>query len=157
MVSAEFIPEKDDYSFEEIVEITKSSLAEQMTKENLESIFSYNVANQKILVARAVPLPLKNAAMRFIYNKTASANTTTITNIGRVTVEEDYKAYIRSFYSFLPFSLGQNLKAAVTSYEDRLIVAFTSALIDTSIVRDVFRQMSEDGLHIEIETNGVFY
>ena len=157
MVSAEFIPEKDDYSFEEIVEITKSSLAEQMTKENLDSIFSYNVANQKILVARAVPLPLKNAAMRFIYNKTASANTTTITNIGRVTVEEDYKAYIRSFYSFLPFSLGQNLKAAVTSYEDRLIVAFTSALIDTSIVRDVFRQMSEDGLHIEIETNGVFY
>ena len=95
--------------------------------------------------------------MRFIYNKTASANTTTITNIARVTVEEDYKAYIRSYYSFLPFSLGHNLKAAVTSYEDRLIVAFTSALIDTSIVRDVFRQMSEDGLHIEIETNGVFY
>jgi NRPS condensation-like uncharacterized protein len=156
MVSAEFRPDKDDYSFEEIVDLTSRSLKEQMTRENLEAIFSFNVSNQKILVARAVPLPLKNIAMKAFYQKSAHANTTTITNIGRVTVEDAYKPYISSFFCFLPFSTGQNLKAAITSYEDKLALVFSSALTDTSIERDVFRQLTKDGIDVEIETNGVF-
>lgn len=156
MVSAEFIPEKEDYTFEEILEITEESLRTQMTRENLENIFSFNVSNQKILIARAVPLPLKNAAMKAFYQRSAYANTTTITNIGRVTVEEEYKPYIQSFYCFLPFSTGQNLKGAITSYEDTLALVFSTALEDTSIERDVFRLLSSEGIHVTVETNGLF-
>ena len=39
MISAEFVPQKEDYSFEEILEITRESLRSQITREHLEQIF----------------------------------------------------------------------------------------------------------------------
>ena len=157
MVSAEFAPEKDDYTFEEIVELTRVSLKEQINKEHLEKIFSYNVSNEQMVVARAVPLFLKNMAMRFVYTQSALANTTTVTNIGNIKVEEAYEPYIQMFHSFLSFSKGQQLKATITSYKDTLVYTYTSAWQDTAIQRRVFRQIAKDGVDVKIETNGVYY
>ncbi len=157
MISAEFYPKKNDYTFEEIMEITKESIDSQKTKENLESIFSYNVSNQDLFVARAVPLPLKNMAMKFVYTRAALANTTTITNIGNVKVLPGYDEYIKGFYCLLPFSKGQELKAAVTSYGDTMFIGFSTGYVDNSLEKEFFRQMSKDGIKVSIETNGVFY
>lgn len=157
MVSAEFIPEKDQYTFAEIVDITKQSLREQITKENLENIFSYNVSNKQYWVARAVPLVLKNIAMKFVYNRSALANTTTITNIGNITVAEAYEPYIDGFHCFIAFSKGQELKGTVASYNGTLTYSFASAFEDTDIQRRVFSQIASDGVDVKIETNGVFY
>lgn len=101
MVSAEFHPVKEEYTFEEVLEIVKDSLKQQIHKENLERLFSYNVSNEKILVARAAPLLIKNIAMRVVYTRSALANTTTITNIGNITVEDAYKPYVEMFHSCL--------------------------------------------------------
>lgn len=48
MVSAEFLPEKENYTFEEVLHITSESLRAQINKEHLENLFSYNVSNEKI-------------------------------------------------------------------------------------------------------------
>ena len=157
MISAEFYPEKNEYSFEDIMEITKNSIESQKTKENLEAIFSYNVSNSEILAARAVPLPIKNLAMLYVYNRAAMANTTTITNIGNVKVLPEYEDYIENFYSFLPFSKGQNLKATISSYKDSLVLGFSTRFIDTTVPKLAFRQMTQDGADLSIETNGEFY
>ena len=66
MVSAEFLPEKDTYTFEEVLKIIQTSLQEQITKEHLVELFSYNVSNEKNIVARAVPLFFKNIAMKYV-------------------------------------------------------------------------------------------
>lgn len=156
MISAEFIPVKNEYTFAEIAQITKESLRSQLSKEHLENIFSYNVSNEQKFMARAVPLPLKNLAIRLVYTKSALANTTTITNIGSITVLDDYKPYIEMFYAMLAFSKGQELKGTIASYEDTLCYSICSAWADTSIQRRMFKQMSSDGLNVTIETNGVF-
>ena len=156
MISAEFIPENRDYTFAEIAEITRTSLRSQLNKEHLENIFSYNVSNEQMFAARAVPLPLKNIAIRLVYTKSALANTTTITNIGNITVADDYKPYIEMFYAMLAFSKGQELKGTIASYDDTLCYSVCSAWADTGIQRRMFKQMSSDGLNVIIETNGVF-
>ena len=156
MISAEFIPEQRDYSFAEIASITKESLRSQLNKEHLENIFSYNVSNEQIFMARAVPLPLKNIAIRLVYTKSALANTTTITNIGNISVLDDYKPYIEMFYAMLAFSKGQELKGTIASYDGTLCYSVCSAWADTSIQRRMFKQMSSDELDVIIETNGVF-
>ena len=95
--------------------------------------------------------------MRLVYTQSALANTTTVTNIGNIKVEEEYEPYIQMFHSFLSFSKGQNLKATITSYQDTLVYTYTSAWRDVSIQRRVFRQIAEDGVDVKIETNGVYY
>ncbi len=157
MVSAEFAPERDDYSFAEVASIIRESLRSQITRENLENIFSYNVSNEEYLVSRLVPLFVKNIAMRVVYTQAALANTTTITNIGNIGVKPEYQKYIKNFYGFLSFSKGQEMKCIISSYMDSMVMTFSSAFTDTSIQRRTFSQLAEDGIDVEIETNGVYY
>ena len=157
MVSAEFGPVKEDYTFAEVVEIVKDSLRSQITKEHLEELFSYNVSNEKLLIARAVPLVLKNLAIRYVYTSAALANTSTVTNIGNQVILEEYQPYVKMFYAFLAMSKGQNLKGTICSYQDTLVFSFSSVLRDTSVQRGFFRRLAEDGIDVEIESNGVYY
>ncbi len=159
VVSAEFFPKENEaeYTFEEIVKITSKSLRSQINREHLEELFSYNVSNEKNLIARAVPLFLKNIAMRYVYTSAALANTSTVTNIGSITVPEDYKPYVKMFSAYLAMSKGQNLKGTICSYGDTLVFSFSSILRDPSAQRGFFRRLSEDGLEVEIESNGVYY
>lgn len=157
MVSAEFCPVKEDYTFEEVLSLICESLREQINKEHLEELFSYNVSNEKLLIARAAPLIIKNLAMRQIYTTSALANTATITNIGNVTISEDYAPFVEMFHAFLAMSKGQHIKGTICSYQDTLVFSFSYDLKDVSVQRGFFRKLAEDGVDVEIESNGVNY
>lgn len=159
MVSAEFAPggEEKEYTFEEILPIIRESLRSQINKEYLEKLFSYNVSNEMNLAARAVPLFIKNLAIKFVYTSAALANTSTVTNIGKITVNEMYQPYISMFHVILPMSKGQHIKGTLCSYQDTIVFSFSSILKDTWIQRNFFRRLSEDGISVEIESNGVYY
>lgn len=157
MVSAEFHPVKDVYTFEEVLREVSESLRSQINREHLEKVFSYNVSNEKLLIARAVPLFLKNMAMRHVYRSSALANTTTITNIGNISVAEEYRPYVEQFHSFLAMSKGQHLKGNICSYGGTLVFSFSYDLADPSVQRGFFRKVASDGIPVEVESNGVNY
>lgn len=156
MVSAELIPDRENLTYEEVCERVKQSLREQINKEHLEKLFSYNVSNQQNLFASAVPLVLKNLAIRLVYTRSALANTTTITNIGNIKLEPEYEPYVQMFHAFLAMSKGQLLKATICSYRDTLAVTFSSVLAQAHVQRTFFRQLAADGLEVVIESNGVY-
>ena len=155
MVSAEFHPTKEVYTFAEVLEIVRDNLRSQINREHLEKLFSYNVSNEKLLAARAVPLFLKNIAMKLVYTKSALANTTTITNIGNIGVDEEYRQYVEMFHAFLAMSKGQHLKGTICSYGSMLVFSFSFDLKDVSVQRGFFRKIAADGIEVELETNGV--
>ena len=157
MVSAEFHPTKENYTFEEVLQSIRDSLRSQMDKEHLEKLFSYNVSNEKLWIARAVPLPLKNIAMKHVYTASALANTSTVTNIGNIAIEEPYRPYVEMILAFLAMSKGQDIKGTVCSYGDTLAFSFSYTLKDVSIERCFFRKLAADGISIEIDSNGVNY
>jgi NRPS condensation-like uncharacterized protein len=157
IVSAYFKPERDNYTFEEVLRIVADGLKEQINKENLEKLFSYNVSNEKNLVIRAVPLFVKNIAMKSVYKKSARANTTTITNLGMITVVDEYRDYIDRFHVVLSMSKGQHIKGGVCSYGDTLVFTFSAAIKDTAVQKEFFRHMTGEGIHVAVETNGVYY
>ena len=156
IVSAVFHPTKEEYSFEEVVQIVAKSLRSQINREQLENLFAYNVSNEKNFILRAVPLFIKNIAIRYVYHNSALANTTTVTNIGNIQVREEYQDYIDGFLAFLSMSEGQDIKGTICSYRDTLVFTISSSLADVSVQRKFFRQLSEDGIPVKIETNGVY-
>lgn len=153
MVSAEFHPTKEDYTFEEILQTVRESLKAQINKENLEKLFSYNVSNEKVWIARIAPLFLKNLAMKIVYTQSALANTTTITNIGNIGVEDVYKPYIEMFHAFLAMSKGQHIKGTICSYDDTLVFTFSYDLQDTGIQKVFFRKIAADGIEVQLDSN----
>lgn len=157
MVSAEFHPQKEIYTFEEVLHIVQESLRSQINREHLEKLFSYNVSNEKLLIARAVPLFLKNIAMKYVYTTSALANTATVTNIGNISVAEEYRPYVEMFHSFLAMSKGQHLKGTICSYGNTLVFSFSYDLVEPDVQRGFFRKIAADGIQVEIESNGVHY
>lgn len=157
MVSAVFKPEKEQYTYEEVQDIVVKSLREQINQKHLEELFSYNVANQKNIFLRSVPIAIKMLAMRMVYRSSAKANTTTLSNIGSFQIEETYQPYIERFHAMIAMSSWQNIKALVCSYQGELVLTFTSNLADTSIQKRVFRMIVADGISVTIESNGVYY
>lgn len=157
MVSAEFHPTDQEYTFEDVLAIIQKSLKEQIQKENLEELFSATVSNQKNKFLRMVPLVIKNLVMRFVYNRSALANTTTITNVGFVKLDPIYEPHVKMFRAFIAMSKGQSLKGCVSSYQNTLVFTFSSLFSDTSVQKEFFRKIAEDGVAVQIETNGVYY
>ena len=157
MISAEFRPTKPSYDFEEVVALIKESLRSQLNKEHLEDLFSYSVSNQMNKLMRPVPLFIKNLAMRLVYEKSAVANTTTITNIGSIKIDEKYQPYIENFHAFIAMSKGQYLKVTVCSYQDTLLCTFSSVFAEALVQKAFFRKIADDGVEVKIETNGVYY
>lgn len=153
MVSAAFEPDREDYSREEIEHIIVESLRAQINKEHLEKLFSYNVSNQKNLMLRAVPLVLKKIVMQWVYQVSARATTTTLTNLGVLKVDEAYQPYIRHFSAILSVSQGQNTKMTICSYGGEMVITFSSILKDVSVQKRFFRTLAEDGIQPAIESN----
>ncbi len=156
MVSAEFHPDDKEYSFEEVLRIIDSSLKSQINKEHLEDLFSYGVGNQQNLALRLFPLPIKIVAMRIVYNQSALANTTTVTNIGKIRIDERYEPYIERFHANIAMSKGQYLKGTICAFRDDYVFTFSTVYADTSVERVFFKQLKSDGVDVRIETNGVF-
>lgn len=157
IVAAEFHPTEEEYSFEDILQKIKKDLKSQLNKENLEELFSVSVSNQKNKLLRMVPLVIKNLVMRMVFNRSALAYTTTITNVGQVKFDAVYEPYIKMFRAFIAMSKGQYLKGTVSSYQDTLVFTFSSIFSDTSVQKEFFRKIAEDGVTVQIETNGVYY
>ena len=157
MVSAEFHPKEEEYTFEEILDVIQKSLKSQINKENLEELFSVSVSNQKNKFLRMVPLVVKNMVMRLVYNRSALAHTTTITNVGFIKLDPIYESHVKMFRSFIAMSKGQSLKGTINSYQDTLVFTFSSTFADTSVQKEFFRKIAEEGVTVQIETNGVYY
>lgn len=158
VVSAEFWPkEQKGYSFEEVLTDIVGNLRSQIQKEHLEDLFSYSVSNQKNKFLRVFPLFLKNIAIKVVYTQSALANTTTVTNIGNIQVEEAYRDYIENFHAFISASKGQFIKGTICSYKNTLTFTISSLFAETHIQQGIFRKLAEDGVDVTIETNGVYY
>lgn len=157
MVSAEFMPIEQEYSFEDVIKIICESLRSQIESEHLEQIFSYNVSRQRSIFLKILPMPIKHIGMRFVYNRSALANTSTVSNVGRISVDELYRPYIEIFHAYMSISKGQFIKGTVCSFEDTLVFSFSYGLHDVSLQRGFFKTLAADGLDVEIESNGVNY
>lgn len=157
MVFATFQPEKESYTFEEVLEIVAENLKEQITPENLNNIMSYNVSNEKNWILRAVPLVIKNFVMKQVYGASAKATSATVTNIGNIELKEPYQKYVEHFYVTLSMSKGQNMKGGICSYNGILTFTFSSILVDLSIQKRFFQTIAKDGVSVAVESNGAYY
>ena len=157
MVSANFKPSNEDYSLEEVIKFVAEDLKKQITPENLNNIMSYNVTNEQNWILRAIPLVIKNFAMRQVYGLSAKATTATVTNIGNIELKEPYKKYVENFYVILSMSKGQNIKAGICSYDGILTFTFSTNLMSTAIQKRFYQIIAKNGVDVGIETNDAYY
>ncbi|HZK39631.1 MAG TPA: hypothetical protein VFD23_05720 [Clostridia bacterium] len=147
-------PQSRDYTFEEILSEIVPKIKKDLSKEALGRVASANASDSNLLIFRLAPLPLKRLILKIgavLYG--TRLMTSSQTNLGIVTVPQEMEEHIDHFEIMIGEIIKNAINCATITYQDVLNVTFTSTSALTDIQRFFFTFLSEQGIHISIQTN----
>ncbi len=147
---------KNEYTFDEMLDIISEQFKNQLTKENMSHAICNNVSTEKNIFVRAAPLVVKNLGVKLAYVSSSKANTVVLSNLGKIEIQDEFKEYVDSFEALISVSKSEPIKCSMCSFEDKLRFTFTSILRAPYLQRAFFRHLSNLGLDVTIESNGVY-
>lgn len=147
-------PRLGKYSFDEILSAVHHYLNMEATEKNLGARFNANVRSEQSIALRVVPLVLKNVVMKVVYNRVGDRKTTTtLTNLGRVTLPDEMKKYVTRVDAILGPLSRNPVVAAALSYDNTLYFTFTRNIAEADLEREFFRNLIKLGIPVKIESN----
>lgn len=136
------------HSFEEVLGQVKQYFAEELTKERIAVRMNDLISLEKHPVLKFAPLDLKNICMLAGAKLAEKEVTAIFSNMGMVTMPEEYAAYIERFGVF---TSTPKVELCMCSFKDKVSLGFSSRYDSLNIQRNFFRILSEIGVPFEIE------
>lgn len=143
-----------EYTLEEMLRQIQYFLKANLNKKNLNAMMTQNVRVEKNILIRIAPLFVKNFIMS-IAHKTVGYRpiTTLISNVGKVSLPVEMQPHVNRFEFMLGASKMYTPFLGVVSYEDSLVLNFTSMIKETEIERSFFTYLIKEGIPVKIESN----
>lgn len=151
-VSVPFGPGPAD--FDALLAETARQFGEKCTEKAFAEKLAYTSRGQLNPLARALPLPVKNAALRAIYERSNRGASFTFSNLGPVPVEQRFAPCFEGFRFLLSPARGEPIKVGACSFGDTLALSFTGVLQEDRLARHTARFLSGQGLAVTVESNG---
>lgn len=142
-------------TFDKILEFVKKDFKKRLTEEEIIKTMSTNVKIGNNPLIRPIPLILKKAIVRLSYIEIRKYTTTTFSNIGRIGIIGKYKDYIDYFLMLIAPEPVEKIKCSSCTFENKMVFTFTSILQDNRIEKRFYEFLTEKGIQVEIESNGV--
>ena len=135
---------------EDIIASVKESFERELTKENLEKHMNRLLSLEHNAFMRVVPLVFKDKILRLATRLSDKGITATLSNVGKITMIPELSPYIKMFNCFVSAKRPQ---IAICSYQDNLLVTFTSPYVGTDIQKNFFRYLTDENIPITLSTN----
>ena len=140
--------------FEAVLTSVKEQMARQVTAESLARRANYTMSVQRNVFAGITPLFLKNLVLRIAYHRSESATSCAMSNMGRITMPEEFSPYIDAFHCLLNPTLQHRIKATVCSYRDQFVINLTTCIEETTAQQYFLRHLVSQGVDIIVTGNG---
>ncbi|HCB66468.1 MAG: hypothetical protein A2013_06425 [Tenericutes bacterium GWE2_38_8] len=150
-IKASYPSHRNDYTFENMLEMTKEQFVDQLDKDKLQSRISSLVGYEKNPIIRILPLVLKTIAFKIGYYVLGdSISSCSISNLGIVDLPKDMMEKI----SDVDFAnSGYGLAMTLISMGSFTNIIMTSPLKDLSIINQMISLMVKEGIDVTIDTN----
>lgn len=135
---------------QDVIESLKRSFKENLTPEYLAKRINMLASLEHNYVLRAIPLSIKDIALKIANGIVDRSYTSTLSNVGIVSMPDDIKPFISSFDIFVSTN---KLQACVCSFENKLRISFTSAFVSTEVQRRFFKTLTDLDIPVTIESN----
>ncbi len=150
-IKATFDSEKSDWTFEEMLELTKTYFNDQLDKQKLHGRINALVGFEKNLLIRVLPLFLKQIAFKIGYNILGERiNSCSISNLGICKLPKDLEAKILDA-DFV--NAGYGLAMTLMSIKGNTNIILSSPLKDLSTINFITKMFVKDGLDVIVDTN----
>ena len=108
----------------------KASFARELTADRLARRMNRLAALEHNPVIRVMPLAVKDPVLRLSGWIAARGETTSLSNLGRITMPSACAPFIRAFDVFIS---ARRLQMCMCSYGDRLMLSLTSPFVSTDV------------------------
>ncbi|WP_296626354.1 hypothetical protein [uncultured Negativibacillus sp.] len=137
-------------TLEDVIAHVKEEFKRELTAEQLGARMAALSKAEHNFVARAVPLVIKDVILWTADTISESYTAGSISNIGKIDLPQAAKPYVKRFDVFVSTD---KLQACLCSYGEELTISFTSAFLSANVQKHFFRQLTNEGISVEIQSN----
>ena len=150
----EIDPRLGEYTFDEIIKVIYHKIGAEVTPKHMSSVIAANVKDEKNLILRVAPLPLKNIVMKAVFDSVGEKKAClTLSNLGPVKLPEVMKKYVTRMDFILGVQAAAPYNCGVLSYGDTVYVNFIRNICQADLERHFYRVLKEMGIESVLESN----
>lgn len=150
-IKASYEANKPKWTFEEMLEVTKTQFTEQLDKDILHGRISALVGFEKNFFIRILPLALKTIAFKIGYNILGeSISTVSFSNLGIVDLPESMKHKVIDA-DFV--NAGYGIAMTGITIHEKTNILLASPLKDLSIMNFFVQHLVNEGIDVTVDTN----
>ena len=152
------IPELDprlgEYTFEEICQVIRHKMGTDFTPKRMSQVIATNVNNERNTLVRLIPLPIKNAVMKAIFNSVGEKKSClSLSNLGQVKVPEVMAGYIQRFDFILGVQASNPHNCGMVSFGDTAYVNIIRKIQEPELERHFHAVLQQQGVPVTVESN----
>jgi len=142
---------RTDWTFENMLELTKEQFVDQLDRDKLQSRISSLVGFEKNPLIRVLPLVLKTIAFKIGYNILGeSISSCSISNLGIVDLPSSLKSKVLDA-DFI--NAGYSLAMTLVSLKEHTNIIVSTPIKDLSIINHMISLLVSEGLQVTLDTN----
>ena len=150
----EIDPRLGEYTLDEICKVVHHKMGSEFTAKHMSCVIATNVNDEKNPLVRLIPLPIKNAVMKAIFDSVGEKKSClTLSNIGQVKVPEVMAKYITRFDFILGVQAAAPYNCGMVSFGDTIYINFIRNIKEAELERHFFAVLQELGLSATVESN----
>lgn len=136
----------DTIDFQEVLSSVKECFDKELTKERVAQRMNVFTGLEKHPILRMAPLEMKNFFLQAGSTFTTSELTAVFSNMSVVKMPEEYVPYI---HQFGVYTSTDKTELCMCSFQNRLVLGFTSRQDDKNIERNFFQMLADMGIESE--------
>ena len=153
-VNIGFDPKLGEYSHEQICKLMYHQLGAEATPQRMAGRVTTNVALQRSMPIRVIPLPLKKMCMRLVYAISGeSKGCLNISNMGPTVLPDEMAKYIERFEFVIGVQYSYPNNCSVVSWNGKTYISMIRGIQESELERLFFSRLVELGIPVEVESD----
>ncbi len=147
-------PRLGEYSLDEICAVIRHKMGAEITAKHMSSVIATNVNDEENPFLRLVPLPIKNAVMKAVFDSVGEKKSClTLSNLGKVKVPDEMAGYIKRFDFILGVQADAPYNCGMLSFGETVYINFIRNIKEAELERHFFSVLRQLGLSVTVESN----
>ncbi len=150
----EIDPRQGEYTMEEIIHVIYHKMGAEVTPKHMSRVIASNVKDEKNIFLRVVPLPVKNAVMKAVFDSVGERKSClNLSNLGLVKMPDVMKKYVTRMDFILGVQAAAPYNCGVLSYGDTVYVNFIRNIREPDLERHFYNVLKELDIETVLESN----
>ncbi len=154
-VTPELLPQLGHYTFPELCRLVYHHMGLEITDKRMSAVIATNVASERLLAVRILPLFIKNLVMKSVFNAVGeSLSCMSLSNLGRIRLPEAMEPYVRRMDFILGTQATAPYNCGALTLGDTMYINFIRNIRQSDLELHFYRVLQSQGLHVLVRSNG---